>query len=301
MSKTIHPATIGMFVSGAVVLLVSVLVFLGSGFFSHQEPFVVYFNGSVKGLRVGAPVSFRGVSVGRVTDIKVVFDPSDENFQTPVIIDISSDQVTVKGETTWMPRDGIGGVISELIQKGLRAQLELQSLVTGQLQVNLDFHPDSPLTVVPGILPYQQIPTVPSSIEELTSSFENIPFDELVSDFREALGGIKEFISSGKIESVFDRTETMIGKIEDVLSSIDTEIEPLSGEVKAALRELSVLIKAAKLGVDDLRDAGKSAGDMRGRAVKLIDTLDDAGRSMKNLSDFLRRNPEALLRGQRRK
>lgn len=302
MSRKANPVLIGVFVTGAVVLLTSVIVFLGSGMlFAETERYVIYFSGSVKGLRVGAPVSFRGVNIGLVKDIKVIFNPEDYDFKTPVIVDINTEQVSISGKSSWIPGGGMADFITELIEKGLRAQLELQSLVTGQLQINLDFHVDTSANFVEDVTNYQQIPSIPSSIEELSQTLQNIPIKELMEDFRGALSGIKEVVSSGRIEAVFDELNLSLKKAGKFLDELDTKVTPLSEEWQQAARNLSNMIKAAEESLDDLRGMQDGSENLKIKAHELMEELEEASRSIKNLAEFLRRNPEALVHGQKRR
>ena len=133
MSKAASKTLIGAFVIGAIALAVIAVIIFGSGkFFTKRPVYVMFFEGSVKGLNEGSQVNFRGVKIGSVKDIELKFDAKDLAFLIPVYVEIDPTKVTgFKGtigrEEAW----------EELIQKGLRAQLELQSVLTGQLMINV--------------------------------------------------------------------------------------------------------------------------------------------------------------------
>jgi len=141
MSKPANKKLIGVFVVVVVGLIVVAILLLGSGrLFRHYPKFVMYFEGSVQGLSVGSPVLFRGVKVGSVTDIAMDFNPSDLSILIPVYVEGKADTSSrdmLKGDRTALQEE----VVQALIKKGLRAQLEMQSVVTGQLVIALDFHP----------------------------------------------------------------------------------------------------------------------------------------------------------------
>ena len=164
MSKA-NPAVIGGFVVGAIALIViGLLVFGSTNWFAKRNKYVAYFPGSVKGLRVGAPVDFRGVTIGQVTDIKVQFNPADVSAQLPVIIEVDPTRIEfVGGAPTGSPEENA----QRLVEEGFRAQLQSQSLLTGLLFVNLDFYKDKPARMVGGEQPYPEIPTMPSEFEQL--------------------------------------------------------------------------------------------------------------------------------------
>ena len=164
MSKA-NPAVIGGFVVGAIALIViGLLVFGGTNWFAKRNKYVAFFPGSVKGLRVGAPVDFRGVTIGQVTDIKVQFNPADVSAQLPVIIEVDPTRIEFVGRApTGSPEENA----KRLVEEGFGAQLQSQSLLTGLLFVNLDFYKDKPARMVRGEQPYPEIPTIPSEFEQL--------------------------------------------------------------------------------------------------------------------------------------
>jgi phospholipid/cholesterol/gamma-HCH transport system substrate-binding protein len=140
-----NPKVIGAFVVGAVALVViGVLLLGGAQWLTQKRTFVAYFEGSVKGLNVGAPVEFQGVRVGSVTDIQLQFLTAEKEFRIPVFIQIEPDKMTEVGRRIELH----GQLLKPLVERGLRAQLEMQSIVTGQLAVQLGFHPDTPIRLV---------------------------------------------------------------------------------------------------------------------------------------------------------
>src|SRR5215216_1998215 len=138
MSKKANPTLIGGFVVGALALLVAGILLFGKGLlFTTKHHFVVYFSDSVNGLNVGAPVKMRGVVVGTVKDVLAQFDAKRNQVLTPVVIEFEAERVMVIGRDK-RPKEPD---IKTLIAHGLRAQLQLQSLVTGQLYVEVNFFP----------------------------------------------------------------------------------------------------------------------------------------------------------------
>ena len=176
MSNRANPAIIGGFVLGAIALLVvAVLVFGGGELFSSKRYLMTYFDGSVKGLRVGSNVLFRGVRIGYVTNIEAVTDPNVDRFGIPVTFQILPDSFKVmlpEGQLVSFARAGHSQLIDELIKRGLRTKLETESFVTGQLLIQLDFYPTLP-AVFRGVKPrYPEIPSVPSDIQQVLERLE---------------------------------------------------------------------------------------------------------------------------------
>src|SRR3989442_7853685 len=159
MARRANPALIGAFVVGALTLAVSGLVVFGGGrVFRNTKPLVAYFEESVKGLSIGAPVTFQGAKVGSVTDVRVVVDPETLTISTPVFCEVDAARLTEVGGGPLALRADTTRT-KELIKRGLRAQLEMQSLVTGQVGIALAFRPDTPLRLT-GLTPdYLEMPT----------------------------------------------------------------------------------------------------------------------------------------------
>src|SRR5215510_6930055 len=142
MGSKISPTVIGVFVIGAMVCMVAgVLLFSGGKFFTEKLPYVLFFDSSVEGLHLGAPVIFRGVQVGQVTQIEAIADPKTFTVVIRVKVELVRGVIKVSGGGFKDPHQAVEG----LIQQGARASLRLQSFVTGVLYVALDFHPSTPI------------------------------------------------------------------------------------------------------------------------------------------------------------
>ncbi len=200
------PALIGAFVLGAVALAAAVVVIWGSGrFFRQTRSFVCYFTGSVNGLNPGAPVKFRGVPIGSVTDIRFRLAearaPTPDEFRIPVWFDVDLKQLSeLRGRAVRLDR----ARLDELIAQGLRAQLQTESFVTGVLYVGLDFFPGSPIALVHGeradIL---EVPTMPTALErasqtisKLAARIEQLDIEGLVRSITEAFDGANALVRS---------------------------------------------------------------------------------------------------------
>ena len=143
MSKKANKTLIGVFVVAAIAMLVAAVLVFGSGkFFREKDEFIAFFEGSVKGLRVGAPVMFRGVSIGEVTDITLVYHTDDLSFEIPVRITLYPEKMIGMGiELTGEAEDRAW---FQLLEQGLRAELQMQSLVTGATICRIRFSSGQP-------------------------------------------------------------------------------------------------------------------------------------------------------------
>ncbi len=327
MSKQANRTLIGAFVLSAAVLIVAVVMILGSGkFFTEKGRYVLFFQGSVKGLNVGSPVMFRGVKVGAVSDILLRLNPGDLSVQIPVIIDIERDRIA-----------GISGApdpsryVKLLIEKGLRAQLQLQSMVTGQLMVDFDVYPDEPARLLGVKSEYPEIPTIPSSLELLTKRFEDIPFDEILDNLRQAIDGVNKLVSSPGIqEGLSSLSETLL-HARQLIQNLNVHVGPLAESIKetsdaaqnAFVRaektfsleegvssDLALSLKetfaSARGSLDKLNSTLTSVSSVAAEDSSVVYELNNtlrevssAARSVRFLADYLEQHPEALLHGKK--
>ena len=169
MSRRANPKLVGGFVLAAISLAVAAALVFGSfTLFEPTRKFVVFFQGSVDGLAQGSQVLFRGVPLGKVVDIGIRYNPTDQSFEIPVIIEIRPDVIAKYSPPSTMEKEGL----KRLIDEGLRARLETSSLVTGQQVVQLNFFPGTPVKLQQTDLPYYQLPTLPSPTQQLMSSID---------------------------------------------------------------------------------------------------------------------------------
>ena len=204
MSKKANKTLIGAFVVGAVALLALSLIIFGSGkFFRQTNKYVLFFEGSVKGLSVGAPVTFRGVKIGVVKEISLTYDPVTKFAFIPVIIE--TQPYLIKGA----PIKRASENIQYLIKTGLRAQLDLQSLLTGQLTIVLDFLPEKPARLLGLMKGYIEIPTVPSPFGQLQKNIGEIPIKDITTDLQESMRSLNLTLKETQESVIFDVENTL--------------------------------------------------------------------------------------------
>lgn len=197
MSKQASKAVIGSFVVSALVLVVGGVLIFGSGnYLKERYPFMLFFQDSVKGLSVGAPVIFMGVQIGEVKDINVLANPSESSFLIQVLIELASGKVKRFKTKEFGNAQELYEYCNQLIEQGLRARLGLQSVVTGQLQIELDFFPEEAAVLMGTNKKYHEIPTIPSTFEKLTKTLENLPVKEVFDKLSSSLTRIDVLLNS---------------------------------------------------------------------------------------------------------
>ena len=322
MSKKANPTVIGLFFAfGLVLSLVGLLIFSSRSLFHPQHKTIVYFDASLKGLNPGAPVKFRGVTVGSVVDVLIRHNQANTDFSMPVIITIDKKLAQTKSDE--LLRIGDQANLNQVIRQGLRARLDSESLVTGVLYVALDIVPDAQPPIFHQSKPeYQEIPTLPSDMQQLMTGLAHLNLQTL----SEKLGGILTRIdsilgqldvpainagltnllgSANQVVSTPDLTNSFaaLGKALDqtrgLLARVDNRVDPLAdsinntlhdaqktlGDVRVALGNASALIGSDSAISSDLRHS--------------LEELGNAARAVAEFAEFLQRNPNTLLIGKK--
>lgn len=226
MSRQANKTVIGAFVIGAVVLVVAGILIFGSGrLFSTGVRFVMFFDGSVGGLSNGAPVVFRGVQVGRVIQVQMRFDAEKMNVKIPVIVEIEPDRVIWVGT---QPQTNTEAYIAEMVNRGMRARLQLQSVLTGMLMVELDFHEGKPARLNDTIMPYPEIPTIPAKWEELAQTLTQLPITELISKLTLSIEGIERTVNRPEVAESISNLNLALKEVRTLFQNIDRRTEPLA-------------------------------------------------------------------------
>lgn len=331
MSERNKQALIGIFVLGALALLVGGVVLFGSGrYFTNYKKAIMYFEGSVKGLNVGSPVMAEGVKIGTVSDIRLIADIEDFSLQIPVIVSIDSQRFSTFG-TYSSDKDYIEG----LIAKGLRAQLQMQSVVTGQLVVNLGFYPEATARVPDKIqrksklfIDYPEIPTIPSTAQALQLMLDGLPVRDILEKVQKILTGLDLLVNSPELAgSVVELNKTLV-EMRELIRNLNRDVPPLAQDARQSFVSATGVLGRTDKWLVENRDVAKTAAaDLAKTTAQLRKTLEtteqtmetvkskvadertiyqlqtalreisEAARSVRQLSDYLERHPEAILRG----
>jgi len=330
MSRKANPAVVGGFVLGAVAIAVGSLFFFGGGkFFRTIETHVAFFDGSLKGLEIGAPVTFRGVRIGTVKDIQVVYDVDTSELTIPVIFDIDLDRLVITGDVAKAIEASGDNGDDVLIQRGLRAQLQMRSMVTGQLAVNLDFFPNSEPVFHGGYKDYDETPTVPSAVEKLrdlaeklVTRLQNVPVDEIATELADLLKSMQALVSSEELSRVLEGADRLINSpdlaasvktLRSALESADAAMKsvrqlaedaeenmaPLVEGLQHASQELGNVLDQAAAVLKSMESSLDEDSDLRVRTITAMEEVAAAARSVRVLTDYIERHPEALLKGKK--
>jgi paraquat-inducible protein B len=256
-----------------------------------KERYLLFFKGSVRGLSVGAPVLLRGIAIGQVLDVQLQFSADDFQFHIPVLIEIEPDRIAVRGDP-----DKLGGasLVKQLVSQGLRGQLKAGSLITGQLYVELDLHEEVPPELVVKHGGYDVLPTVPASLDALTTKVTDIldrlmafPLDQVGRDLAETVAGANAMVNSEGLRRGVAEMEGALAEVRAVAERLNTEIAP---ELAATLQQTTSTLEDAR---QILADGSPISVEVR----RMLQEVSGAARSLRIMADYLERHPEALLKG----
>jgi paraquat-inducible protein B len=292
--------------------------------YTDKTRWLLYFEGSVRGLTVGSPVEFRGIPVGQVLDINMVYDAEKKAFLIPVLIEIEQERIKVVSEMDQSDRKKMSDY---LVAQGMRAQLKTGSLITGQLYVELDFHPDAEPAQINWEGRYPQMPTVPTSMEEITTSLthllkklEKLPIEQIGNDLRDTVQGAKRLVNSAELQEAITALNGTVNQAQKFAESLNTAIAPelktAAGNLNATLKRTRTLVQNFNSNVvpeldETLQQAQSTLKTIEGSVSKnsplyyelmrVLKELGGAARSIRVMADYLERHPDALIYGKGKK
>ena len=297
-------ALIGAFVLGAALVgAVALATFFGGGFgHGGKTRALMVFRSTVTGLEVGTPVQFRGIKIGEVREIRTLYDPGSRQVQFAVVGEFSG-TIEVLGEGGQRPLGAEGGAwIREMIERGLRAQLQTRSFVTGQQMIMLDFAPDSPKTLARLNTAAIEIPTMRSSTEELSETLREVPVAEVIAEAQRLMMGIDRLVNGqagepGEVPAMLEQVTRLAASLERTAPKMVEEVSAAARDARGTLAALTRTVRTVERRVDDGGAAlAATAQDARQLAERVQATLASTERLMARLEQTAARVDTAAAR-----
>ncbi|MGH7905868.1 MAG: MlaD family protein [Candidatus Binataceae bacterium] len=319
MGRRTNPKIIGIFIVGALILAVLAVIVLGSGrIFTKTHSYVMFFKGNVNGLRVGAPVKFNGVEVGSVTKILLNLNLPENNIafaspaqiRIPVVIELDQRKIFSRGGSNI--ELGNPKFLRTMIADGLRAQLEMQSLLTGLLYVDLSFYPGSPAHfMLPRNSPYQEIPTLPNTLEQvrtaatkLVTNLNKLDIQQLMASLTGTLNAIHEVVASPQLRvalnNLGDTAQSLnqtAHSIEKVAAKMNNEFAPLTRDLRNNSAQVTATLKKTQVTLASIQSVLSPTSPLVYQTSEALKNVSKAALAMQNLADYLQENPSAIVRG----
>jgi len=319
-----NPRSIGLFLIGAILLAIAgTAVLAGNTWFRNKTTFVSYFRESVNGLEEGAPVKFQGVPVGTVTKMLIQIDGRDKTFQVPVQYEINIKRLqTERGTYVDL---GQGPVLRQQITDGLRAQLQMESIVTGQLYVELTYRKDAkPPKMEPRATLYPEIPTTPSLMAALGTDAGSIVGDVVkvlfkinqmletidMKSINAAVVGsaqsVQRLVDAPELRATLKELPAMTAQLNRTMARVDTlaatagaAIDPMAADLQAATKEMRATLQALHKTIDDTHGLLSTDSGLGFGLESALINLKESTNALRQLLNALEQNPDMLLRGKK--
>ncbi len=318
MGRRVSPALVGAFAIGAVAIIVIAIVALGSGrLFRKTRQYVMYFSGSVNGLLVGASVKMEGVPVGAVKEIRLGFNPRGEPVEEfPAKVKIA---VIVELDETMLRARGVRNTdladpqhIERAVQHGLRGVLAMESLLTGILYVDLEMLPDTAANFVQQENDeYVEIPTIPTALEQaqvtvtqILERLQRADFEKTLSDLSATLEALRKFTSSQQLQDAVANLAKASAELAATASSIrrladnmNAQTGPLAKSLRQTADKANVTLVQAQAALASLQATFDPQAPLALQLNQTLIEVSKTARSMRELTDYLERNPSSIVRG----
>jgi paraquat-inducible protein B len=324
MSIRANPTAIGAFLIGAVVLLVAGTATLAStAWFDERTTFISFFEESVNGLERGAPVKFQGVPVGNVTRIRIQIDERDKTFQVPVQYEIDLTRLTTQ-LGTFVDLDD-AAVLERQITDGLRAQLQMESIVTGQLYIELSYRTDAaPPELEERRTAWPEIPTTPSLLAALGTGAGSLVADilkvlfqvnEMLADIdmpqinaavMASAEAVERLVDSPAIQQALNEIPGMTAQINQTMLEFGllaeragAAIDPIQLQIEGTATEMTATLEALRRTFEETHGLLSTDSGLGYELQETLTSLRDAADALSLLINSLEQNPDMLLRGRK--
>ncbi len=322
MSNKANPTSIGIFIFAGLLLGVcGLFLFSSSRLFTLRAKFIVYFDSSLSGLNEGAPVKYRGVTIGSVSRVMIRYNQAPNNPAMPVIIELQQDLIRKRLEGVSI--SSVLGNLSEEVQKGLRARLETESFVTGVFYVDLEIDSSAPPPVYHQLKPvYVEIPSRPTDIQALMKNIaklditgleqklsalvvrldtvlERVKIDELAASLTNLINSANRVVGNPELTNAFTSLNETLREYRLLGTKVNHRWDPLADSLTNTLEQLNRALVQTRGGMENFRDLLAADSSLRNELNVTLNRLAEAGESVSTLADYLHKYPNSLLTGRK--
>ncbi|MHB0964032.1 MAG: MlaD family protein [Gemmatimonadaceae bacterium] len=319
-----NPTAIGSFLIGAVIIIVAgTAILAGNTWFTHHTTFVSFFQETVNGLEEGAPVKFQGAPVGSVTKIQIQIDQRDKTFQVLVEYEIDIKSLrTLRGSYVDLKKQQ---VLDQQIKDGLRAQLQMESIVSGMLYIELNYRKDAkPPELEPRATKYPEIPTTPSLMAALGTGAGSVVAEVVrvlfkVNEMLAAIDipeinaavvasaqSVQRLVEAPELRAALKEVPAMTAQLNRTMARVDTlastanaAIEPMATDLRGATKEMHATLQSLRKTIDDTQGLLSTDSGLGFGLEAALVNLKEATNALRQLMNALEQNPDMLLRGKK--
>lgn len=270
--------------------------------YTERIPLLAYFQGSVRGLKVGAPVEFSGLQVGAVTGVSLEYDQDLAGFRIPVRFDLEPNRVRAAGQklVNADPYD----TLEAFVAKGMRAQLKSGNLLTGELIVSLEFVKDAAPASMKRDGADVELPTVANDMDQMTASVQGfvdqlsrLDLPDLIGDVRKTVQRVDALVGSQDVQNILAHLDQSLAAVARITTTVDGQAGPLVASMRQVADETADLAQLAQITLRSANGMISEQSPTRMDMNMLMKELTSATRSIRLFADYLDRHPEALIRG----
>jgi paraquat-inducible protein B len=320
MSQKVNPTLIGLFIVVGVTLGVAgLLLFNTSKLFVQSRDCILYFDNSLNGLSEGAPVKYRGVPIGSVKKLMIRFNQKTNDYAMPVLVEIQKKLIEDRmGEQSEVFTDVS---LERRIKHGLRASLATESLVTGQLYIEMHPNPYAPRPEYHQIAAlYPEIPTEPTQIQQLMENLASLDIKSLETNANQLLTHLETAISalqfaqinagltnllvsadrlvnSAEITNALLSLSTTLDEYKLLGQKLNTRVDPLVDSLTNTLADANRALSQFRGAAENIRTLVAPDSPLRNGLDETLQELSSAVQSLSSLVDFLKQHPNALITG----
>jgi paraquat-inducible protein B len=277
---------------------------IGEQQITERLPFVVDFDSSTRGLRTGAPVEFRGIRLGSVTDVSLRSDL--DAHQALIRVRFNLEPQRVEGMALGLPDEDAYARIDGYVRNGMRAQLATGNLLTGDLYINLDFHEDVPPARLDRSGDVPLMPAVPTELQAIATSvtglltrLAELPLDQIVANVEHMSASLNGLVSDPALSAGLADFAAAAGDLRSLLDRLDSQAAPVIATTEQTMRGVQALLGDLQ---GTLRSADTLIGEnssLRFQLERSLQELTAAARSIREFAEALERDPGAIIRGRR--
>jgi paraquat-inducible protein B len=260
------------------------------------QRFVMYFDQSLRGLLPGAPLEFRGLTIGHVIDIGMEADFDNQDIVMPVVVAIQRDRFKVVGQEQHQEQLQEQSMLPKLIEKGLRAQLVLGNLALGKKAINLDFFPDAAPATIDTSGRYPIFPTVKSpaaeilaNLADISASLSEVPFDQIGQDLGDTMRGVDRIVNSEQMQQTLADLGVTMKQTSELMANANSEIVP----------RLAKSLADAEATLASVRNMMAANSVTRTETNRLLIEMASAAQAIAAIAEYLEQHPEALIFGKK--
>lgn len=264
--------------------------------------YVMYFEDSMRGLTIGAPVEFKGIKVGSVVDVRLEYDESKSNFRIPVLVELEPERIATRGDRMKRaPREAF----QTLVKNGLRARLQPGNMLTGQLFVDLVMQPKSPLRLANAGHAEPELPTIRgagfdqimATASGIMEQLERVDYAALGADLQGTLKGTNALTNGPQMQAALADLAASLASVRGILKALDARAEPIASNLEQALAAARDALGKSKQTMALVDGVIAPDSPLYHHSLRLTQELAATARSLRHLVDMLERNPQALLLG----